>query len=98
MIVHNFAAGQKVVCVSDHFPVIRKYGGTGEEANLTPKEGEVLIIDEILGEFLRFDKYDTDESFNWWMADRFAPLNEDVETLVSFFHIIGTDERKTIDI
>ena len=73
---HGFQEGQKVVCISQDFPVIKKYGGTGKEAKYTPKKDEVLVIDEILGEFLRFDKYDTDESFNWWKADRFAPIDE----------------------
>jgi len=73
---HGFQEGQKVVCISQDFPVIKEYGGTGEEAKDTPKKDEVLVIDEILGDFLRFDKYDTNESFNWWKADRFAPIDE----------------------
>jgi hypothetical protein len=71
-----FREGQSVVCISENFPVIKKYGGTGEEATNTPKQGEVLVIDEILGGFLRFNKYDTEESFNWWYYNRFAPVNE----------------------
>lgn len=73
---HGFQEGQKVVCILQDFPVIKKYGGTGKEADNTPKKNEILVIDEILGEFLRFDKYDTNESFNWWKADRFAPIDE----------------------
>jgi hypothetical protein len=73
---HGFREGQKVVCILQDFPVIKKYGGIGEEAKNTPKKNEILVIDEILGEFLRFDKYDTNESFNWWKADRFAPIDE----------------------
>jgi len=45
-----------------------------------------LVIDEILGEFLRFDKYDTEESYNWWKSDRFAPITEEeivMEELIS---------------
>jgi len=73
---HVFNEGQKVMCISQDFPVIKKYGGIGEEAKDTPKKNEVLVIDEILGEFLRFDKYDTNESYNWWKSDRFAPIDE----------------------
>ena len=73
----RFNEGQKVVCISEHFPLIDKYGGTGKQAVNTPKKGEVLVIDEILGCFLRFDKYDTQESFNWWKDDRFAPISEE---------------------
>ena len=83
---HGFQEGQKVVCISQDFPVIKKYGGTGEEAKDTPKKDELLVIDEILGDFLRFDKYDTNESYNWWKADRFAPIDENelaIENLIA---------------
>jgi hypothetical protein len=73
---HQFEEGQKVVCILGRFPLIKEFGGTGREAVDTPKKNEVLIIDEILGEFLRFDKYDTDDSFNWWAGDHFAPFDE----------------------
>lgn len=73
---NKFKQGQKVVCISENFPLIKKYGGTGIEPRLTPKKDEVLFIDEILGDFLRFNKYDTSESFNWWKYDRFADINE----------------------
>lgn len=70
-----FSEGDKVVCVSTDFKWIEKYGGVGEECP-TPFKGEVLTIDEILGEFLRFDKYDTEASLNWWHHTRFAPVTE----------------------
>ena len=73
---NEFYEGQKVVCISENFPLIEKYGG-GKEAANAPKKEEVLVIDEILGEFLRFDKYDTEESYNWWKSDRFAPITEE---------------------
>ena len=73
---NNFHEGQKIVCVSENFPLIKEYGGNWIEPNKKPKKDEVLIIDEILGDFLRFDKYDTSESFNWWKYDRFADINE----------------------
>lgn len=82
---HGLREGQKVACISENFPVIKKYGGVGKESNNTPKQNEVLVIDEILGDFLRFDKYDTNESFNWWKADRFVPFDEielEIENLI----------------
>lgn len=71
--------GSSVVCISEDFPWIKKHGGSGP-AKDHPKKGEILIVDEILGEFLRFDKYDTEESFNWWHITRFAPIEEDFES------------------
>jgi hypothetical protein len=71
-----FEPGQIVICDSENFPVIKEYGGADEEATAKPRKGEELIVDEILGEFVRFDKYDTEESFNWWKHDRFSPLDD----------------------
>lgn len=73
---NNYKEGQKVVCISQNFSLIKEFGGTGKEAEKIPKINEVLIIDEILGDFLRFEKYDTDESFNWWKFDRFVSIKK----------------------
>lgn len=77
---NNFKEGQKVVCISERFPLHKTTqtdkSNIGTQATNHPKKGEIIVIDEILGEFLRFDKYDTNESFNWWKADRFAPIDE----------------------
>lgn len=77
-ITNPFVEGQEVVCISEAFPVLpySDYGRehTGQQPNYHPRKGEVLNIDEILGDFLRFAKYDTRESYNWWCWDRFAPV------------------------
>jgi hypothetical protein len=77
--MERFYEGQKVVCISEDFPQIRTTNKDkselGQQAIQHPKKGETLVIDEMLGVFLRFDKYDTD-SFNWWHNSRFKPLDE----------------------
>lgn len=69
-----FTAGDKVVCINTNFPWIEKYGGTPSYVH--PKKDEVLIVDETLGEYLRFAKYDTETETNWWYYDRFAPVDD----------------------
>ena len=70
--------GQKVVCINSVFPVkattdIDK-SIIGMHPLIYPIEGEILVIDEMLGdEWVRFDKYDN-ESFNWWHESRFKPF------------------------
>lgn len=76
----KFYEGQKVVCISDNFPVKSTTETdksiVGTFPAIHPKVGETLIIDEMLGdEWLRFDKYDF-ESFNWWHYSRFRPIDE----------------------
>lgn len=70
----QFKVGQKVVCIDANFPHIKAYGGSGN-VSYKPKKGGILVIDENLGDFLRFDKYDTVDSFNWWFHNRFRPLD-----------------------
>lgn len=74
-ITNPFSEGQEVVCVSEAFPCIIATGEdktcVGKQAPAHPHLGEEIIIDEILGDFLRFDKYDTNESFMWWHHTRF---------------------------
>jgi len=72
-ITNMFSAGQEVVCVSEDFPVITKYGGSSNPTKAKPKKGEKLTVDETLGDFLRFDKYDS-ETWNWWHHTRFRPV------------------------
>lgn len=76
MRINNFSEGEEIVCISDDFPAIKKYG-TATEAKIKPSIGERLIVDEILGDFLRFDRYDTETSFNWWHFSRFAPIDNE---------------------
>lgn len=73
-----FYEGQEVVCIDDDFPMIRTTNKDkselGQKAVFHPKKYEELVIDEILGPFLRFNKYDSDEfGFQWWHHSAFAP-------------------------
>ena len=92
----NFQEGQKVVCISESFPVIATTETDksiiGIQAPSHPVKGETLVIDEILGDFLRFNKYDG-VSFNWWHSSRFRPLehfpiveSEVAESLTPLIH------------
>ena len=74
--MNKFEEQQQVRCISDDFPHQKQHGGTEGEATHKPKVGEVLIIDEILGEYLRFDHYDTPETHQWWHHTRFEPIGE----------------------
>lgn len=73
-----FTEGQEVVCISDNFPLIKEYGGDGNDTKKKPKKGEILVINEVLGEFLMFEKYN-DESINWWFYNRFVLIDQITE-------------------
>lgn len=73
--MNPFIEGQKVVCIGG----IPKYP--------TPKKGEVNIIDEMLGDYLRFEKYDG-ETVNWWHHTSFKPVSEvEQETLSKLYEV-----------
>jgi len=90
----NYFEGQKVVCISENFPVhattLEDKSDIGKQAPVHPIKGETLIIDEMLGDFLRFDKYDT-YSFNWWHSSRFRPIDEIEIKLEDVIHKIYTE-------
>lgn len=74
--------GDEVICISEAFP---EWKTTDEDKSRIgtvpanhPKKGEILTIDEVLGEFIRFDKYDIPGSYNWWHHSRFRKI-EDIE-------------------
>ncbi len=80
-----FSAGETVVCIKDNF-ILQIADGRKERigtlATEHPKVGEMLEISEILGEFLRFDKYDCwdishpDYGWRWWKHTHFAKPDE----------------------
>lgn len=71
--VNNIKAGDHVICISEDFPHIKEFGGT--DTNRKPKLNEVLIVDEVLGVFLRFDEYDTDLDHHWFHFNRFKKID-----------------------
>ena len=85
-IKNPFSVGQKVVCVSDFFH--RLITTKEDKSNIGglpishPLKGVVYTIDEILGEYLRFDPLDDwdtnspDYGWRWWKHTCFAPIDE----------------------
>ena len=75
-----FGEGDKVVCISESFPLFRTTEEDKSQIGIMPanhpKKNEVLTIDEILGTFLRFSKYDT-ENWEWWHHTRFVPFDDE---------------------
>ena len=80
-IENPFRTGQVVRCIKDCSTVIVHStnpvlkGTVG--AYPSPKEGDILTVDEVLGEYLRFDRYDDMEGdgYNWWFHTNFRPLS-----------------------
>lgn len=82
---NSFYVDQCVVCINDNFPMVITTGDKsriGTHADACPKIGEVLSIDEILGEFIRFDKYDChdethpDYGWRWFKHTHFRAATE----------------------
>lgn len=87
LITNPFAQGDLVVCINDNFPWIPEYGGVADQAIAKPREHEQLTVSEVLGDFVRFDQYDTPESYNWWKHDRFVPVKQG--NIVETFAVLG---------
>ena len=90
MYVENpFSPGCYVIVINDTFPITATTSPkveVGKLATVHPKKGDVLCVDEILGEYLRFGEYDCNDQsdpeygWRWWKHTCFAPIcEEDVE-------------------
>lgn len=79
-----FSAGNTVVCVKDCPAVVHRSTDPALVGTVTerrPLKGAVLVVSETLGEYLRFEEFDTD-SFEWWFHSYFRPLGLVAEDLV----------------
>lgn len=97
-IENPFSVGQSVVCINDHFPLIMTTADkerVGTMPSVHPKLNESLVIDEILGEYLRFDQYDCDDvnhpdyGLNWWKHTHFAAIQESKSIVVFVQYSFG---------
>lgn len=77
---HTFYVGQDVVCINDAFPLLtttlEDKQNVGKQAEWHPMLNEKLTIDEMLGDFLRFQKYDIGDHCQWWHKSRFIAYAE----------------------
>jgi hypothetical protein len=76
--MNPFSEGQKVVCISDKFPLVittdEDKSDIGKQADLHPQKGDVYEIAEILGEYLNFKQFNTMYNTPWYHHTRFAPI------------------------
>lgn len=72
--------GDLVKCISTNFPLWKTTNVDKSEidsqANFHPKLNQKLFIDEVLGDFIRFDVYDNEDGFNWWHKSRFVLVDD----------------------
>lgn len=86
-IENPFKKGVCVICINDNFPAWKTTdkdkSQIGKQPSLYPKRGEICVIDEILGEFIRFDEYDVDDpndkefGFCWWKHTHFKLVRDE---------------------
>lgn len=84
-IENPFSVGENVVCINDNFPQVITTSDDksriGIIPNRRPVKGIIYQIDEILGEFIRFDcmdildENDPDYGWRWWKHTHFAPID-----------------------
>lgn len=81
-----FTEKDLVICINDQgfikvITTIEDKSTIGNYSKLHPKKDEVLIVDEILGEYVRFDQYDDGDSFNWFHSKYFTLFNPLLQTI-----------------
>lgn len=66
-----FKAGDNVKCINDNFPYQHQHGGDPSLCKDQPKLNELLEVEDVLGEYLMFEKYNSPISNNFWHESRF---------------------------
>ena len=104
-IENPFKEGQFVVCINDTFPVVETTmtdkSVIGTIPKKRPKKDEVCCIDEILGEFIRFDEYDDndpssiDYGYKWWKHTHFKHITH--EELENHYESVAKYSKKWVD-
>ena len=82
-----FKVGQYAQCINDRFPEIittnEDKSHLGEQPKNYPKLGKFYCVDEVLGEFIRFDEFDCHDEdsshfgWSWWFHTHFKPLTDE---------------------
>lgn len=86
-IENPFKVGQYAKCINDNFPEIittnEDKSNLGKQPSKYPKLGKYYVVDEILGEFIRFDEFDCsdensiDYGYKWWFHTHFQALTDE---------------------
>ena len=87
--VNRFEVGERVICIEDfsdaHCLDMENRPIAKQDAHY-PKVGEELIVTGVLDGFVRFHKYDPDDSLRWWDEEGFepaAPYSQAIKELMS---------------
>lgn len=87
MYIENpFKVGQYAKCINDNFPAVittdEDKSQLGKQPKNHPIKGKFYVVDEVLGEFIRFDEFDCHEQnsldfgWKWWKHTHFKPLTD----------------------
>lgn len=104
-IENPFKVNQYVLCINDDFPVMATTDNDksiiGTHPLRHPSKGEICCVDELLGEYLRFDEYDDndenspDYGWKWWKHTRFkAVTKQEVE---NHYEQVGKNVKEWFD-
>ena len=104
-IENPFKTGEYALCINENFPVVATTDEDksiiGKQPTRHPKKGEICCVDEILGEYLRFDEYDDhDESspdygWKWWKHTHFKKMT--MQEVEDHYEQIGKETKQWFD-
>lgn len=99
-----FEIGNYALCINENFPVVETTGDKsqiGKQPLSHPKYGEICCVDEVLGEYFRFDEHDCDDPNNpdygwkWWKHTHFKILTQ--EEVEEHYANAGKDVKQWFD-
>ena len=71
--------GTLVICINENFPCIisNDKNDIGKISEFQPWLGGIFEVDDVLGDFINIEMFNTQEEIKWWILNHFRKLNGD---------------------
>jgi len=77
--IFKMKPGSLVICIDEDFPCIisGNLDLIGEAPLCHPWINGIFEVEDVLGEFITIDMFNSPEGINWWLSEHFRELNGD---------------------
>ncbi len=71
--------GTLVECINENFPCVisKDKNHIGQSSDFQPWLGGVFEVDDVLGEFINIEMFNTPDEIKWWLSSHFRKLTGD---------------------
>lgn len=72
-------SGTLVICINENFPCVisKDKNHIGQSSDFQPWLKGIFEVDDVLGEFINIEMFNTPEEIKWWISSHFRKLTGD---------------------